>query len=183
MRHQKHRHLLGVKKEHREAMVAALATALFNHRRIETTLAKAKALRPFAERLITLAKRASQSEVGAEKLHLRRLAAGRLRNPGALATLFDERASEFLNRSGGYTRIYKLTPRGSDAAPMALIELIPASDEGYKKSRRGKPGKSARKSPKTPKAAKTEPSSPEPETPNETSPGLSTGKPETSSST
>jgi large subunit ribosomal protein L17 len=136
MRHQKHRHQLGVKKEHRAAMVAALASALFEHRRIKTTLAKAKALRPFAERLITLAKKAEQSTEGSQKLHYRRLAAARLRSPGALQTLFDERASEFLNRAGGYTRIYKLHPRGTDASPMALIELIPASDEGYKKSKR-----------------------------------------------
>jgi len=138
MRHQKHRHLLGVKKEHREAIMAAMATALFSHSRIQTTLARAKALRPFAEHLITLAKKAAQSSDGAQKLHLRRQAAARLRNPAAVQALFDERASEFLNRSGGYTRIYKLHPRQTDAAAMALIELIPASDEGYKKSKRGK---------------------------------------------
>jgi len=138
MRHQKHRHLLGVKREHRSAIMVATASALFSHRRIETTLARAKALRPFAEQLITLAKKAAQTEDGASKLHFRRLAAARLRNPGALQTLFDERASEFLNRAGGYTRIYKLVNRGTDAAPMALIELVPANDEGYKKSKRGK---------------------------------------------
>ena len=86
MRHQKHRHQLGVKKEHRVAMVAALATALFKHRRIETTLAKAKALRPFAERLITLAKKAEQATEGAQKLHYRRQAAARLRNPARRAS-------------------------------------------------------------------------------------------------
>jgi large subunit ribosomal protein L17 len=156
MRHQKHRHQLGVKKEHRVAMVAALASALFQHRRIETTLAKAKALRPFAERLITLAKKAEQATEGAQKLHLRRQAAARLRNPGAVQTLFDERATEFLNRAGGYTRIYKLHPRGTDASPMALIELIPASDEGYKKSRRGKGSakNKAKAAARTAKAAK-----------------------------
>src|ERR1700722_17976623 len=138
MRHQKHRHQLGVKKEHREAIMAAMATALFSHSRIQTTLSRAKALRPFAERLITLAKKASQATDGAEKLHYRRQAAARLRNPAAVQALFDERASEFLNRSGGYTRIYKLPARQTDASPMALIELIPASDEGYKKSKRGK---------------------------------------------
>jgi len=152
MRHQKHRHQLGVKKEHRAAMVAALASALFRHRRIETTLAKAKALRPFAERLITLAKKAEQATEGSAKLHYRRQAAARLRNPGALQALFDERATEFLNRSGGYTRIYKLHPRGTDASPMALIELIPASDEGYKKSKRGK-GAAKGKAKKSPKSA------------------------------
>jgi len=165
MRHQKHRHQLGVKKEHRVAMVAALASALFKHRRIETTLAKAKALRPFAERLITLAKKAEQSTEGSQKLHLRRLAAARLRNPAAVQFLFDERASEFLNRAGGYTRIYKLHPRGTDASPMALIELIPASDEGYKKTKRGK-GKAAKgaKSAKKSAAAPAETPAPAAET-------------------
>jgi large subunit ribosomal protein L17 len=135
MRHQKHRHMLGVKKEHRSAMVAALATALFSHKRITTTLAKAKALRPFAEQLITMAKKASQAADAPRKLHLRRQAAARLRDPAALKMLFDTHATEFLNRPGGYTRIYKLVPRKSDASPMALIELIPAGDEGYKKSK------------------------------------------------
>ena len=167
MRHQKHRHQLGVKREHREAIVAAMASALFKHQRIETTLARAKALRPFAERLITLAKKASQSSDGAQKLHYRRQAAARLRNPAAVQALFDERASEFLTRAGGYTRIYQLVPRGTDAAPMALMELIPASDEGYKKSKRSKgKGKKSAKTAK-PAAAKTEaaPAAPAAETP------------------
>jgi large subunit ribosomal protein L17 len=159
MRHKKHRHLLGVKKEHRVAIVGALASALFKHRRIQTTLAKAKALRPFAERLITMAKKAAQAEAGATKLHYRRLAAAHLRDPQAVRDLFDERASEFLNRSGGYTRIYKLVPRGTDAANMALIELIPASDEGYKKSSRRKGGAKAKRA-KGPKAGKTAPEAP-----------------------
>ena len=154
MRHQKHRHLLGVKKEHRAAMVAALAAALFKHRRIQTTLAKAKALRPFAERLITLAKKAAQSENPAQKLHYRRVAAARLRDPQALRSLFDEHATEFLNRAGGYTRIYKLIPRVSDATPIALIEIVPAGDEGYKKASRRKGGAKAKrgKGSKTPAA-------------------------------
>ncbi len=179
MRHQKHRHQLGVKKEHRAAMVAALASALFSHRRIKTTLAKAKALRPFAERLITLAKKAEQSTEGSEKLHFRRLAAARLRNPGALQTLFDERASEFLNRAGGYTRIYKLQARGTDASPMALIELIPASDEGYKKSKRSKGGakgkaKSAAKAKAGPPAEGPASAAPAPTEPPVSTPGAET---------
>ena len=169
MRHQKHRHLLGVKREHRSAIMAATASALFRHRRIETTLARAKAVRPFAEQLITLAKKAAQTEDGASKLHFRRLAAARLRNPGALQVLFDERASEFLNRAGGYTRIYKLVDRRADAAPMALIELIPANDEGYKKSKRGKgKGKAKGKGTtgaKTPKAEAPAAEAPAPEAP------------------
>ena len=73
MRHRKHRHQLGVKKEHRISLMANLAVALFVHGRIQTTLAKAKALRPFAEKLITLAKKAAQTEDNARKLHYRHL--------------------------------------------------------------------------------------------------------------
>lgn len=145
MRHQKHSHSLGVKKEHREAMVASLASSLFIRGRIRTTLAKAKALRPFAERVITLAKKAGAVEAAADKLHLRRQAIAKLRDVGAAKALFDERAKEFANRKGGYTRIYKIGPRIGDAAEMALIELIPASDEGYKKSAKKKPAKKAAK--------------------------------------
>ncbi len=146
-------------------MMAALATALFTHRRIKTTLAKAKALRPFAEHLITYAKKAAQTEQESGKLHYRRLAASRLRDPGAVRALFDEHAKEFLNRAGGYTRIYKLIPRASDAALMALIEIIPAGDEGYKKARRKGKGKSRKGAPAeaaTPAAAPAEtPAAPE----------------------
>jgi len=138
MRHLKHRHQLGRKKEHREALMANLSTALFKHGRIETTLPKAKALRPFAEKIITLAVRAARTEDGAKKLHLRRLAVSRVRDKAAVRQLFDERAGEFTGRNGGYTRIYKLMPRAGDAAPMAIIELIDAGDEGYKKPARKK---------------------------------------------
>ena len=140
MRHGKHRHQLGIKKEHRMALMANLAVALFEHGRIRTTQAKAKALRPFAEKIITLACKASASEDVADKLHYRRQAIARIRYPKIVAKLFDERAEEFTSRPGGYTRIYKLAPRLGDAASMALIELIDASDEGYKKSK-GKPAK------------------------------------------
>lgn len=141
MRHGNHRHQLGVKKAHRFALVANLAVALFTHGRIKTTLAKAKALRPFAEKVITLAKKAAVTEDLAQKLHYRRLAIARIRDEKAVALLFDTKVNEFLNRSGGYTRIYKLIPRQGDAASMALIDLIEAGDEGYsgkrKRSRKG----------------------------------------------
>lgn len=136
MRHRKHRHQLGRKKEHRIALMANLAAALLRHGRIQTTLAKAKALRPFAERIITLAKSA-QGASPERALHLRRLAMARVRDDAAISTLFNERAGEFANRPGGYTRIYKLGPRRGDAAEMAVIQLIAGSDEGYpKRSRR-----------------------------------------------
>jgi large subunit ribosomal protein L17 len=113
-----------------------LAAALFRSGRIETTLAKAKALRPFAEKIITMAKKAQAAEVPAERIHFRRLAVARVQDEAAVKQLFVERAGEFMKRPGGYTRIYKLVPRRGDAAKMALIELIAAEDKGYKKPRR-----------------------------------------------
>ncbi|GHC08952.1 50S ribosomal protein L17 [Cerasicoccus arenae] len=136
MRHRNHRHSLGVTKEHREALMANLAAALFRHGRIETTLAKAKALRPFAEKLITLAKKAAATDDTARKLHCRRQAIARVRDKAAVKQLFDERASEFTNRTGGYIRIYKLIQRESDGAAMGVVELIAGSDEGYTKPKR-----------------------------------------------
>lgn len=131
MRHLKHRHELGVKKAHRPALMANLAIALIKEGRIKTTLAKAKALRPFIEKLITLAKRGTLAD--------RRLASSRIRSKEAVQILFNDKVSEFKDRPGGYTRIYKLGNRIGDAAEMALIELIPAADEGYgKKKKKGK---------------------------------------------
>jgi large subunit ribosomal protein L17 len=138
MRHGLHRHLLGRTKEHRIALMSNLAAALFRHGRIETTLAKAKALRPFAEKVITLAKKAQAAEVSADRVHFRRLAVAQVHDEAAIQQLFTERVSEFVNRNGGYTRIYKLAPRRGDVAKMAIIELISGSDKGYKKSRRAK---------------------------------------------
>jgi large subunit ribosomal protein L17 len=143
MRHGKHNHILGVKKEHREALLANLAVALITRGKIETTLAKAKALRPFIEKIITLAKRAERVEVAEQKLHFRRLAIARVRDVGAVQVLFDEKVSEFLKRNGGYARIYKLVPRRGDASPMAIIEFVLANDTGYKRSRRRKTKKIA----------------------------------------
>lgn len=136
MRHSKHNHVLGVKKEHRAALLANLSASLIQKAKIETTLAKAKALRPFIEKVITLAKKARATEVTEEQLHFRRMALSLVRDEGAVKLLFDEKVSEFLKRNGGYTRIYKLLPRRGDASKMAIIELIEASDTGYKKSRR-----------------------------------------------
>lgn len=158
MRHGNNKHKLGVKTAHRSALLANLAVALIEHGRITTTLAKAKAIRPFIEKLITLACKASKAQDAKDKLHFRRLAIARVRDPQAVAKLFDERAEEFLSRPGGYTRIYKLVPRIGDAASMALIELIDASDEGYKKSRKSKAAKTVSKTKKAeePKVAETQ---------------------------
>jgi len=140
MRHSKRRHVLGVTGPHRSAMMGNLAVALISHGRIETTLAKAKALRPFIEKLITLAKKAEKANDAARKLHFRRLAIARVRDKKAVAVLFDERVTEFTERAGGYTRIYKLGQRVGDAAEMGLIELIDGNDEGYDKPKK-KPAK------------------------------------------
>jgi len=145
MRHGKKRHKLGVSGPHRSAMMGNLAVALITHGRIETTLAKAKALRPFIEKIITLAKKAEKANDAARKLHFRRLAIARVRDKKAVAQLFDERVSEFLDRSGGYTRIYKLGQRIGDAAEMALIELIDGNDEGYESPKKKAAKKSAKK--------------------------------------
>lgn len=145
MRHSKRRHILGVSSSHRSAMLGNLSVALITHGRIKTTLAKAKALRPFIEKIITLAKKADQANDAARKLHFRRLAIARVRDKKAVAELFDKKVSEFSNRAGGYTRIYKLGQRVGDAAEMGLIELIDANDEGYPKRPKKKSAKSETK--------------------------------------
>ncbi len=137
MRHLKQRHRLGVEKEHRLALMANLAVALITHGNIRTTLAKAKALRPYVEKIITLAKKAKEAEP-ARAVHLRRLAISRIRDKAAVKTLFNEKVDQFVNRNGGYTRIYKLGPRRGDAAEMAIIEFIAGDDQGYG-STRGEP--------------------------------------------
>lgn len=125
--------------------MANLAAALFRHGRIQTTLAKAKALRPFSEKIITLAKKAAATDDAARKLHYRRQAVARVRDKAAVKALFDERVQEFVNRTGGYVRIYKLIQRESDGAAMAVIELIAGSDEGYTKPKRTrKPAKKSK---------------------------------------
>jgi large subunit ribosomal protein L17 len=155
MRHNKHHASLGVTREHRRAMLSNLAASLITHGRIQTTLTKAKALRPFVERVITKAKQAAAKTEKKDAIHLRRLALADVRDETAITKLFNETHKEFTNRSGGYTRIYKLgAQRLSDAAELALIEFVKADDPGYKKSKGGR-GKSAKKSggkARTPKA-------------------------------
>jgi large subunit ribosomal protein L17 len=103
---------------HRKALLANLVCSLIEHRRIRTTLAKAKALRPVAEKLVTLAKRGD--------LHSRRLAVAALRHKGPVKVLFEDIAVASKDRQGGYTRITKLGQRASDSAPMAFIEWVDA---------------------------------------------------------
>ena len=144
MRHAKHRHSLGRKKEHRQALMANLAAALIRNKRIKTTLPKAKALRPFIEKIITLAKKADATDDKLRKHHFRKLALSKVRDIQAVNRLFNDLAGDFAKREGGYTRIYKLVPRLGDAADMALIAFIDADDEGYGK-RKAKAGKKASK--------------------------------------
>jgi large subunit ribosomal protein L17 len=161
MRHRKHNHQLGVKTAHRSSLIANLSCSLIENGRIKTTLAKARALRPSIEKAITLAKKAHATDDSSNKLHYRRLAIARLRSKTAVAKLFDELVEQFANRSGGYTRIYKLAiPRLGDAAEMALIEFV---EEVAKKKTKKK--KSSKKS--KPKEAVVEVPSEEAPTPEE----------------
>ena len=153
MRHNKHHASLGVTREHRRAMMSNLAASLIEHGRIQTTLTKAKALRPFVEKIITKAKQAAAKAERKDAIHLRRLALADVRDENAVTKLFNELHKEFTNRNGGYTRIYKLGPqRQSDAAELAIIEFVKAEDQGYKKSK----GRRAAKA-KAPKAAEAAP--------------------------
>ena len=106
------------KQDHRDALLMNLTCSLIEHRRIRTTLAKAKALRPYAEKLVTLGKRGT--------LHARRTALSSLRHKDSVKTLFEEIAVASKDRVGGYTRITKLGQRRSDSAPMAYIEWVDA---------------------------------------------------------
>ena len=111
---------LGGSAAHEKHILANLATELFRHGRITTTQAKARALRPYAERLITKAKRGD--------LHARRLVLAKLRDRDVVAHLFEDVAPRFKEREGGYTRILKLDPRKGDRARMARIELVERGD-------------------------------------------------------
>src|SRR5258708_22560698 len=107
---------LGGGPQHQRLLLSNLATALFEHGRITTTQAKAKALRPVAERLITFAKRGD--------IHARRQVLTVVRDKSVVHTLFAEIGPRFAERPGGYTRITKIGPRKGDNAPMAVIELV-----------------------------------------------------------
>jgi large subunit ribosomal protein L17 len=123
MRHGKKTIKLGRKSEHRNLLLANQVCSLIEHSRIKTTLAKAKAVRPFAEKMITLGKRGD--------LHARRVAFSFLRQKEAVRKLFAELAASASGRQGGYCRVVKLGPRQSDSALMAYIEFVdrPAQEE------------------------------------------------------
>ena len=159
MRHQKKTLKLGLTAAHRKAMLANQVCSLIEHQRIKTTLAKAKAVRPLAEKMVTLGKKGS--------LHARRTALAVLRQKDAVKKLFEDIAPRSADRNGGYTRIVKLGARKSDSAPVAFIEWVDAplwrrnqfSEETDKKGKAAKaPAAETEKKaePKSKKGAETE---------------------------
>ena len=149
MRHRVAHRKLGRTTPHRQALLRNLATALFERERIRTTLPKAKELRPFAERLITLAKRED------DRLHARRLAARHLQDPAVLKKLFETIGARYATRPGGYTRILRLGPRKGDGAEMAYLELV-----GFEYKPAGKAEKTAKTGDKKDSEAKVEEKAP-----------------------
>ena len=139
MRHQKKTVKLGRTAEHRKALLANQVCSLIEHQRIKTTLAKAKAVRPLAEKMVTLGKQGS--------LHARRTALAVLRQKNAVKKLFDDIAPRSADRNGGYTRIIRLGVRKSDAAKVAFLEWVdapvvveePVAEEKGKKRKGAKP--------------------------------------------
>jgi large subunit ribosomal protein L17 len=116
MRHQKKTVKLGRSQAHRDSLLANQVCSLIIHQRIRTTLAKAKAARPLAEKMVTLGKKGT--------IHARRTAAAYLHQADAVKKLFEEIAPRSASRAGGYTRIVKLGARKSDSAPMAVLEWV-----------------------------------------------------------
>jgi large subunit ribosomal protein L17 len=147
MRHQKKTIKLGRTAEHRKALLANQVCSLIEHQRIKTTLAKAKAVRPLAERMVTLGKNGS--------IHARRSALATLRQKNAVKKLFDDIAPRSAERNGGYTRIVKLGQRKSDSAPMAFIEWVDIAEVVEAKPAEEKKAKRKKAEPK-PKQAEPE---------------------------
>jgi large subunit ribosomal protein L17 len=133
MRHQKKTIKLGRTADHRRALLANQVCALIQHQRITTTLAKAKAVRPLAERMVTLGKNGS--------IHARRRALAVLRQKDVVKKLFDDIAQRSAERNGGYTRIVKLGARKSDSARMAFIEWVDAEHVAEEKPTKEKKAK------------------------------------------
>ncbi len=132
MRHRVAHRKLGRITPHRTALLRNLASALFDRERIRTTLMKAKELRPYAERLITLAKRED------DRLHARRLVSRDIQDPGVVKKLFDSLGARYATRPGGYTRILRLGPRQGDGAEMAILELLGSEYQPKKKDEKSK---------------------------------------------
>jgi large subunit ribosomal protein L17 len=162
MRHQKKTIKLGRTAEHRKALLANQVCSLIEHQRIKTTLAKAKAVRPLAERMVTLGKNGS--------IHARRTALATLRQKSAVRKLFDDIAPRSAERNGGYTRIVKFGQRKSDSAPMAFIEWVDMAEVVEEKPEE----KKAKRKEAEPKPKKTEP---EAAAPKEEEPAMEEEKP------
>jgi large subunit ribosomal protein L17 len=162
MRHRKKTVKLGRTAEHRRALLANQVCALIQHQRIKTTLAKARAVRPLAERMVTLGKNGS--------IHARRTALAVLRQKSAVKKLFDDIARRSAERNGGYTRIIKLGARKSDSARMAFIEWVDAEQVADEKA--GKEKKEKRIEPQAKPQQKTaEPKRAERQEPKAEAPG------------
>src|SRR5687767_9746461 len=155
MRHRKRTAKLGRQFEHRNAMLSNLVCSLIKHKRITTTLAKAKAARSVAEKMVTLGKRGT--------IHDRRLASSRLHQEDAVRILFNEIAPTQKERNGGYTRIIRMHQRQGDAAELAILEWVdvpvgePEPPKAEKAEKETKPAEVAEKKPaktKTKKASK-----------------------------
>jgi len=153
MRHQNKTVKLGRTAEHRKALLANQVCSLIQHQRIKTTLAKAKAVRPLAERMVTLGKKGS--------IHARRTALATLRQKNAVKKLFDDLAPRSAERNGGYTRIVKLGRRKSDSAQMAFIEWVDMAEVVEEKPKEKK-AKRKEAEPKQ-KPTRSEPEAIEPE--------------------
>ena len=157
---------LGGSSSHQKALLANLATSLFEHGRIKTTEPKARALRPYAEKLITHAKKGA--------LHNRREVMKKIRDKDVVHALFEEIGPFFADRNGGYTRIVKVEPRKGDNAPMAVIELVTEAYEAKapaKKAAKKAPAKKAAPAPAAEETPAEEPAAeetPAEETPAET---------------
>jgi large subunit ribosomal protein L17 len=147
MRHGNKNNALGRKKAHRGALMSNLAISLIEHKRIETTLAKARALRRYVEPLITKSKE--------DTTHSRRVVFSELQNKEATSALFRDVAPKVASRPGGYVRIIKLGNRLGDAAEMAMIELVDFNTT-YSKEKAGTAAKKTRRTRKSGGAKKTD---------------------------
>jgi len=132
MRHRKGGNQLGRNTSHRRAMLRNIVTSLLKHEQIETTDAKAKALRPIAEKMITLGKRGD--------LHARRQALAYIKDKEVAHRLFDNLKSRYLNRTGGYIRIIKKEIRKGDGAHISIVQLLPPEEDKKSRKKKKSPG-------------------------------------------
>jgi large subunit ribosomal protein L17 len=151
MRHRVAQRKLGRVTEHRIAMLRNQAERLIQFEHIETTVPKAKELRPFVERIITIAKRGlAKGDGNGGALHARRLVLRDIQNRDVVSKLFETIAPRFETRPGGYTRILRMNPRPGDSAPMALMQLVdgpvPVAAEAPTEDKKAARGKTAAKS-------------------------------------